>query len=103
MATDVIHWWNDGELPLVGRGIDGLIYVVSTFLRTGTSVGCLGCARGATLSDVLTAFAGGDIESGTPACWVSRDDYPVGSLRQGARAHQNLAEAAVAREAFLSV
>ena len=103
MATDVIHWWNDGELPLVGRGVDGLIYVVSTFLRTGTTVGCLGCARGPSLTDVLSAFARGVDEPEGPARWVSRDDFPTGSLRQGASAHKILAEAAVAQDAFLSV
>lgn len=92
--TTAIQWWNDGELPLVGRGADGLIYVVSTFLPPDSSVSCVGCVRGPSLTDVLAAFGRGARESASPACWVSRDDYPRGSLRQGAKTHKTRAEAA---------
>lgn len=89
-----IRWWNDGELPLVGRGADGLIYVVSTFLPPGSSVSCVGCVRGPSLSEVLAVFGRGVCQSVTPALWVSRDDYPGGSLRQGIIAHKSRAEEA---------
>jgi hypothetical protein len=89
-----IRWWNDGELPLVGRGVDGMIYVVSTFLPPGCSVSSVGCVRGPSLTDVLAVFGRGVCQSVTPAFWVSRDDYPGGSLRQGVIAHKSRAEEA---------
>jgi hypothetical protein len=93
-AGEPIRWWNDGELPLVGRGVDGMIYVVSTFLPPGCSVSSVGCVRGPSLTDVLAVFGRGVCQSVTPAFWVSRDDYPGGSLRQGVIAHKSRAEEA---------
>jgi hypothetical protein len=95
-----IRWWNDGELPLVGRGVDGLIYVVSTFLPPGSSVSSVGCVRGPSLSEVLAVFGRGVCQSVTPAFWVSRDDCPGRSLRQDVIAHKGRAEEAAARSAW---
>jgi hypothetical protein len=96
-SAEAICWWNDGELPMVGKGADGLIYVVSTFLQPGGSASCVGCVRGPSLDEVLGTFARGLAAPAGPARWVSHDEYPAGSLRQGAMAHKVRAEEAASR------
>jgi len=97
--TDPILWWNAGEVPLVGRGVDGMIYVVSTFVHDGSRVSCIGSARAPSLNEALSTFAAPPVGDAGSANWVSHEPQPVRPLREDILLHKALAERAAADNA----
>jgi hypothetical protein len=97
--TEPILWWNAGEVPLVGRGIDGMIYVVSTFVHDGSRVSCIGSARAPSLDEALSTFAAPPSDGPGSPNWVSHEPQPVRPLREDILLHKALAERAAADNA----
>ncbi len=94
--TETISWWNAGETPLIGRGIDGLIYVVSTFVHDGSRVSCVGSVRASSLDEALATFAAPPVDGTASDKWVSHELQPVRPLREDLALHRILAEQAAA-------
>jgi|GEM_PF-1777989 len=94
--SDSILWWNNGEIPLVGRGVDGMIYVVSTFVHERSRVSCIGSARAPSLNEALSTFAAPPLDGGGSPNWLSHELQPVRPLREDVLVHKALAERAAA-------